>query len=76
MNKLYIILASETYLILPFFLTLPHKQYDFQKQITEHKMGFVFSTTEAVLTLRNEGDINIHKSSCQVRYSYKNFNKT
>jgi len=59
------------------FSTLPHKQYDFQKHITEHKMGLVFSTTETLLTLRRtEGDINVHKSSCQVCYSYKNFNGT
>jgi hypothetical protein len=53
------------------FFTLPHKRYDFRKNVTEHKMCvLIFCTNKSEIFLfpgRIEGDIiNVHRSSSKV----------
>ena len=58
--------------VLPYFSTLPHKRYDFQKKVTEHCMcGLIFSTTfvwniSHSKIIQRDIIINVRMSSCKV----------
>jgi hypothetical protein len=74
----HIILSSVPCLAASYFPTLSHKQHDFRKKVTEHKMYFDFlynfSLKHFIILRRIQQDIiNLYRSSCEVPISLVRF---
>ena len=49
----HIVLSLAASLAPPYFLTLPHKRHDFQKQVSEHEMCVLTLYTTFILNISN-----------------------